>query len=207
MYGKTPLTPEVEAKLLPILRKGPSFVTDTTAVGQRITLVLEAMRFHHPRAPADYIFWALCAVTEAFASTESSAPLELDHILRHLTGHWDPQIRVIIDQRTPDETASLGLTSSNPDRSSVWETERRVTVLGDAVHCMPPTGGQGGNSALYDAALLGAALAESGEAGGDQGWSKETIRRYEDAMRYNIGDIVGMACIGVDKAFGSAVLG
>jgi 2-polyprenyl-6-methoxyphenol hydroxylase-like FAD-dependent oxidoreductase len=62
---------------------------------------------------------------------------------------------------------------------------------------MPPTGGQGANAAMYDAALLGRIL---GSSEGNEGWDVETIGLYEKAMRYNIGDVVGLACVGAYHA-------
>jgi 2-polyprenyl-6-methoxyphenol hydroxylase-like FAD-dependent oxidoreductase len=59
IYGKTPLTPEVEAQLHLTMKKGISFVTDRSSDGHKVTLVFETMRFDHPEAPGNYAFWAL----------------------------------------------------------------------------------------------------------------------------------------------------
>lgn len=196
IYGKTVLTPEVEEVLHPTLQRGASFVVDTTSEGRKLLMVLESMRFHHPLAPENYVFWALAAGKEVFGIEGDGAGLF--EVTSRLTKAWDPSIRIIIEKQAKDQTASLPLRSSNTESTVTWQTERRVSVLGDAIHCMPPTGGQGANSALYDAALLGTALKDSYQ-GELSGWSAETIRKYEEAMRYNIGDIVGMACIGAQK--------
>lgn len=121
------------------------------------------------------------------------------------TKNWDPSIRIAFEEQAVFETAALRVSSSDPDRPPTWKTNDRVTVLGDAVHCMPPTGGQGANAAMYDAALLGHILAESAakEEGGGGGWDIETIRQYEEAMRYNIGGVVGLACVGAKHALGA----
>jgi hypothetical protein len=66
IYGKTLLKSNVKEALHPTLKKGVSFVTDVTPDGQRITLVLESMRFTHPGAPENYMFWALSARKEVF---------------------------------------------------------------------------------------------------------------------------------------------
>jgi 2-polyprenyl-6-methoxyphenol hydroxylase-like FAD-dependent oxidoreductase len=204
-YGKTYLTPEVEQRLHPSLQKGVSCVTDTTAKGHRLFLVLEAMRFTRSGATEDYMFWAMAAKKEAFDEEDekllamqgqAAADLSLG-----LTAKWDPRIQIIFDKQAVNETAVLRVLGSNPEHTAAWRTDRRVTVLGDAIHCMPPTGGQGANSAIYDAALLGMALGQAAEDG-HGGWSVETIGSYEDAMRYNIGDVVGLACIGATYVIG-----
>ena len=202
IYGKTPLTREVEEALHPTLKKGVSFVVDVNADGQKILLVIESMRFTHPDAPENYMFWGLSARKQVFGKDDAKLLAtqgeDAADITAIITAKWDPRIRVILDKQAKDQTAILRISTSNPDSPAIWRIERRVTVLGDAVHCMPPTGGQGANSALYDAALLGAALGGSGENASD-GWSTETIKGYEDALRNNIGDVVGLACIGISK--------
>ena len=51
-----------------------------------------------------------------------------------------------------------GLLFSAATETPPWPSSR-VTVLGDAVHTMPPTGGLGGNAALHDARTLVTELA------------------------------------------------
>jgi 2-polyprenyl-6-methoxyphenol hydroxylase-like FAD-dependent oxidoreductase len=205
IYGKTPLTPEVEDRLHPTLKKGISFVTDRTAEGQKVTLVFETMRFDHPDAPDNYAFWALTTRRGVFEKDDRLLKMtgsEVASVARRFTASWDPSIRTIFDNQAEDQTAALKVSSSNPDHPPIWPTDRRVTVLGDAVHCMPPTGGQGANAAMYDAALLGEILGASDEEA-DGGWNENTIDRYEQAMRYNIGDVVGLACVGAQYALGA----
>ena len=165
IYGKTPLTADVEKKLNSALQKGASFVVDDSGHKRKL-MVCEAIRFTHLGAPEDYIFWALVGQKEVFdvRSSEKDQPIsnlqgeKAKAITEELTARWHPSIKVILDEPSTDETAMLRLTSSNPSGAPHWTTENRVTVLGDAIHCMPPTGGQGANSAMRDAAMLGDVL-------------------------------------------------
>jgi 2-polyprenyl-6-methoxyphenol hydroxylase-like FAD-dependent oxidoreductase len=72
-----------------------------------------------------------------------------------MTERWHPDLRRITAEAEP------GSISLNPLKVSTlidpWESTN-VTLLGDAIHNMPPVGGLGGNIALRDAAALVQAL-------------------------------------------------
>ena len=195
------------------------------------------------QTPGDYVFFAMVSRKElwqdalkrmspasAVIEKEKEAEHDIDDRLVRLTGQgakdlslfvarerfWDPSVLTLLEGQDASQTAVLRTTSSNPAGPPLWESNERVTLLGDAVHRMPPTGGQGGNMTLWDGALLGQELAEEWEAqraarvweeeqkGEEVGWkwSRGTIRRYEDSMRAHTGDIVAMACIGATYLFG-----
>lgn len=68
---------------------------------------------------------------------------------------WHPDLRRLLAESDPAARGAQRFVASPlpaPRPSS------RVTLLGDAVHVMPPTGGLGGNSALRDAHRLTLAL-------------------------------------------------
>lgn len=198
IYGKTVMTPSLKEKVHPQLTAGAAFVVNNVP-GKRLVLVLDSMTFTAPGSPDNYYFWALSGSKDAFEmdddtllSAQGPAAAE---ITRRLIAHWDSSIRVILDEQKEEQTAALRLTSSDPEGVR-WSTDRRVTLLGDAMHAMPPTGGQGANSALKDAAMLGILLSrDQGRTGGD-GWAEETILEYEQASRYSLGDVVALAVLG-----------
>jgi 2-polyprenyl-6-methoxyphenol hydroxylase-like FAD-dependent oxidoreductase len=63
-------------------------------------------------------------------------------------------------------------------RPKQWSVSR-VTLMGDAVHVMPPTGAHGGNTALRDAALLADELLRF--ARGERPL-EQAIRTYQQEM-------------------------
>jgi 2-polyprenyl-6-methoxyphenol hydroxylase-like FAD-dependent oxidoreductase len=100
----------------------------------------------------DYMLWALIASDDAYPSDIYSFD---GHALQRLAGQvitaWHPTLRQIITESDP------GSVSFNPFKAMApvapWASTN-VTLLGDAIHNMPPVGGLGGNTALRDASLL-----------------------------------------------------
>lgn len=107
-------------------------------------------------ATQDYLLWG-------FFTHRQEYPVEIQHldeqdllrVVGRMTERWHPDLRRIFAEAEP------GSISLNPLKTSTliapWESTN-VTLLGDAIHNMPPVGGLGGNMALRDAASLVRAL-------------------------------------------------
>ena len=144
--------------------------------------------------PGDYIYWAMalpCDQTNAQATdwlamgTSAAADLAEEMAkpwfssLRPLVTHQDrtgaiPLYSTIMPLPLVDWHVST--TSYGVKGSSSSGTSSMVTVIGDAAHVMPPTGGVGATLALTDGAVLGAALTKYGV-------SLEALKVYEAEMR------------------------
>jgi 2-polyprenyl-6-methoxyphenol hydroxylase-like FAD-dependent oxidoreductase len=93
-----------------------------------------------------------------------------------MSADFHPLIRRLVDTAELDATVlNLFSTGQRPRRWAV----PRATMMGDAVHAMPPFGAHGGNTALRDAALLGRRLVEAWESGTP---IEEAIADYQDEM-------------------------
>jgi 2-polyprenyl-6-methoxyphenol hydroxylase-like FAD-dependent oxidoreductase len=112
---------------------------------------------------------------DSLLGTLSGAEL-LEVLVEHIS-HWDERIVNLIRHTDPSTVAYLKVRSSEP--GEVWETGP-VTLLGDAIHAMTYFRALGGNSAIYDAGLLAAALVTARRR------SKPllaALQDYEDRMR------------------------
>lgn len=105
--------------------------------------------------------YLLCALNTAptrlptgLAQLDSDA---LREVVDELLADWHPTLRRIVAEADPTSRSGVEFTASAP--TPPW-SPTRVTVLGDAVHTMPATGGLGANTALRDARLLTAKLSE-----------------------------------------------
>jgi 2-polyprenyl-6-methoxyphenol hydroxylase-like FAD-dependent oxidoreductase len=112
----------------------------------------------------DYLMWAFVADRGAIGH-----PVDLRAAVSERAAGWHPALRRMI----AESHSVQGFEFTAAVEPGPWPSSN-VTVLGDAVHCMPPVGGLGGNTALRDAQLLSRVLA-SGEPDG--------VARYEARMR------------------------
>lgn len=92
---------------------------------------------------------------------------------------WSPTVGALLAASIESSVGGYRLLAADPTRIAPWPAGR-VTALGDAVHAMPPTGGQGAATAIRDAALLTERLdaARRGEC-----TVRVAIHDYEEAMR------------------------
>lgn len=199
IYGKTPLVEGLEEKLHPGMKHGLYIAVDKDNEGGQLNLFLEIMRFKHEGAPQNYIYWVLGAYPEALGVTDEelakATPEDAAALSKQASRDWSPLIKPVFEYQAIEQSAVLNMTTSHPTSLPVWPTEARVTVLGDAIHQMPPTGGSGANTALQGAALLVKCLSESGA---EAGWSTDVIKGYENELREFAQEIV-------KRSYGAAV--
>jgi 2-polyprenyl-6-methoxyphenol hydroxylase-like FAD-dependent oxidoreductase len=103
---------------------------------------------------SDYIFWAFVAWQEKFPFKGSSQPMDgemLRAAAMTMTEGWHPNLRHLVREADPSTLIYKSLRTSMPVRP--WKTSH-VTLVGDAIHSMPPTRGIGGSTALRDASVL-----------------------------------------------------
>jgi 2-polyprenyl-6-methoxyphenol hydroxylase-like FAD-dependent oxidoreductase len=107
-----------------------------------------------------YAMWAFVArADQAHADLVGAHGADLQALVTGRAASWHPALRRLIRETDPDTVERFPFTAAR--RPTTWPQEP-VTLLGDAVHVMPPVGGLGGNAALRDAALLARTLAAIG---------------------------------------------
>lgn len=120
-----------------------------------------------------YLTWGLIG-------PESDMPTGDDAALRHgveqLVASWHPEFGRLPGLSDPASVQRYGITAAT--EVPIWPTTA-VTVLGDAVHAVPPTGGIGASTAIRDAGhLVEAIAATSGRAE-----LLRALHSYEQTMR------------------------
>jgi 2-polyprenyl-6-methoxyphenol hydroxylase-like FAD-dependent oxidoreductase len=112
-------------------------------------------------------------VIPPFAEWTDSTALELRDSMLAAHSSWHPALRGVVERIDP--ATMFAIQFGRLDPAPPWEPSR-VTLLGDAIHAMLPTLGQGANMALRDAAALAGALADGADP-------VAAIGAYEAAMR------------------------
>jgi 2-polyprenyl-6-methoxyphenol hydroxylase-like FAD-dependent oxidoreductase len=103
---------------------------------------------------ADHSIWVLISSRATYGSQPRSlfhdGPALQQLALRQMDD-WHPSLRRMVMETDPAVISATALQGAEP--VTPWETTN-VTLLGDAIHTMPPVLGLGGSTALRDAALL-----------------------------------------------------
>ncbi|KAA2267205.1 FAD-dependent monooxygenase [Solihabitans fulvus] len=177
VLGRTELTERFAALV-------PGF--GTIVKGPGVTMLLGKMAFRRPPhlAAADLAPEVVLPRTTSYLRWSMSLPAgatPADWTVAHeqvcdLVEGWHPDLVELV--RQADATNSSPLTIRYAKPVAHWGT-RTVTLLGDAVHVMPPSSGKGANTAFRDAALLCRRLIEV-----DRGAERllPAVQAYELAM-------------------------
>jgi len=107
---------------------------------------------HVAQRADDYALWALICPREIFGPNAlQMSGEELKARSLGLTRDWHPKLRRLVQESDSKKFGVINLrAASRVDKLRSGP----VTLLGDAIHSMPPTGGNGGNTALRDAQTL-----------------------------------------------------
>ncbi|EGC38106.1 hypothetical protein DICPUDRAFT_91496 [Dictyostelium purpureum] len=182
IYGKTPLT----NKLLEQLPASCMEWITTIIDDKNLTLFMEPIKFKPTKIEDpnfipetnDYIYWVLLGLSHCFEKSDqelySLSQKELKEHQLKLIEKWNPQLKNIITSSDETKSSYISVASSFPDVYE-WETNSNITLMGDAIHNMSPTGGSGANTAIYDCLILLNAI--------KKGSRKQDLEQYEKEMR------------------------
>jgi salicylate hydroxylase len=186
IQGKVWLDDQILRLLPERLIGGPIMIPGTRGLGMFLALhQFQPIPPHVARlvgadaaAQRDYVMWGLLGRRTKFETDLFAAdPPTLLDVASARVQDWHSLLRMLI------EASDLDTMLHTPIRVAAliepW-TATRVTLLGDAIHSMPPTGGIGANTALRDAALLSRRIASEGRGPGDP---LAAIAGYETEMR------------------------
>jgi 2-polyprenyl-6-methoxyphenol hydroxylase-like FAD-dependent oxidoreductase len=213
VYGRTPLTPELDALMPDILNQGVLMAVDQS--GSRLLIATFRPRQLGSEAAAEiapdlavddeaaYVMIS-CSVTPGTdvppaANWTTDTPRLLQESMLAAIEGWHPAARALVAGLDPDSIFAIPFGFLEPAEN--WEPSR-VTVIGDAAHGMLPTLGMGANLALNDAALLTDQLERVARGQADL---LEAIGAYEAHMRETSYPILRMT-LDHDKNFGGGAL-
>jgi 2-polyprenyl-6-methoxyphenol hydroxylase-like FAD-dependent oxidoreductase len=201
LFARSPLTPEVLAELPEVLLDG--FVIARDGAGGMLALgvydprepVAEAAAriapdIHmEPVDPYMMISGGVAPGTSVPAPQDwtPDTPAQVHAGMLQVVAGWHPALRGLVERI--DLSTLFWFPFRRLDPVPAWPTSR-VTLLGDAIHAMMPTRGQGANMALRDAGILSARL--TGAARGDEELLP-AIAAYEEAMRDYVYPIMDMS--------------
>jgi 2-polyprenyl-6-methoxyphenol hydroxylase-like FAD-dependent oxidoreductase len=173
IYGKTPLVINGES-LIPAALKDSGVLA---LGGSGRFFFYTAMAFDNapqnvfdrlvpdqkPPITEDYLMWAIaCPKGSLGQDVWEQGPVALHQRALDAAADYHPLLRALVEQADVDYTILTPLSAAT--RPKNWPVSA-ATLMGDAVHAMPPTGAHGGNTALRDAALLASTLQRAAQTG------------------------------------------
>jgi 2-polyprenyl-6-methoxyphenol hydroxylase-like FAD-dependent oxidoreductase len=211
LYGRTPLVVGGRPMMPPALGK-----SGVLAIGDEPghAVFFTAMQFGEPPAGAfarlapgcqpptggDYVMWGLVFPAHQNPLTDGQPDQSALHQQAiALARHFHPAIRELVAHAEPGYTLPVGFAVAQRPRS--WPMSR-ATLMGDAVHVMPPFGAHGGNTALRDAALLAGKLRQAAWGGS----AATALAEYQNEMAGYAFEAVGSAAKSMRRLTGGSRL-
>ncbi|MCH1866497.1 FAD-dependent monooxygenase [Nocardioides sp. CFH 31398] len=143
-----------------LLDDGPALAIGPRGVGAFLTL-------HAPAGEPAEVVWGLVVSDAAATRTDLRGRPDPRDAAAALLAGWDPWLRGLVARTDPVTLGRYLFHAADPRRTiAPWRVDGAAPVvgLGDAVHAMPPTGGQSASTAVLDAGDLHGVLADgSGE--------------------------------------------
>ncbi|KAM0749021.1 FAD/NAD(P)-binding domain-containing protein [Meredithblackwellia eburnea MCA 4105] len=206
IYGKTLITSQLEKELdSRALQKMCMFRETTTP----FALLTEPIRFSSTSGlpgslPPDYIYWVLTSREENFPTLGSPSSVEGDSgesnssnpaadLAVRITSQWSEGIKPLFKYQNTSSTAFIAINAALPPIPA-WKSDPRVTLIGDSLHLMPPTGGVGANTAMEDVVGLLRVI--------ENGVEPEEMARWEEEARKRGGDNIALSVQGGAHMFG-----
>ncbi|GAA3341607.1 FAD-dependent monooxygenase [Amorphoplanes nipponensis] len=160
LYGRMPLDATTGPEVPADFDRGFCWVADDTGYGAGFAPVRFRSR---PGDTPDYLMTTLVATPARLGRTDQDLFGMTSEALWQLavtaTADWHPTVRRLLAHADPGSFFPIVIRAA--ERVAAWPAGP-VTLLGDAVHTMPPTGGVGANTALQDAATLSGELLRGG---------------------------------------------
>jgi 2-polyprenyl-6-methoxyphenol hydroxylase-like FAD-dependent oxidoreductase len=213
IYGRTPLTPELDEQLPSILDQGVLMAVDRK--GSRLLIANFRPRRAADEAAAEIAPDVKLDAVPAYAMISCSVapgtdvpptrewteetPAEMQASMLTAIEGWHPAARALVEGMEHDSMFMIPFGFLDPAES--WEPSR-VTIVGDAAHGMLPTLGMGANLSLNDAVLL---MEQVDRYAAGEVALLDAIGAYEAAMREATYPILRMT-LDHDSNFGGGAL-
>ncbi|WP_345432870.1 NAD(P)/FAD-dependent oxidoreductase [Actinoallomurus vinaceus] len=152
VYGRMTINETTDALIPEAFNRGLSWVADDKGLGAGFAPVRFRSR---PEGASDYLMTTLIGTPERLGTSDEDLfklpPQDLWKITVEATTDWHPAVRELFAHADADTFFPIAIRAG--ERVDAWKSGP-VTLLGDAIHTMPPAGGVGANTALQDAATL-----------------------------------------------------
>jgi 2-polyprenyl-6-methoxyphenol hydroxylase-like FAD-dependent oxidoreductase len=197
LYGRMELTAATDPLLPADFDRGFSWVADRTGYGAGFAPV--RFRTRPENGAADYLMTVLTATPDRMGVPDEAlqrmTPEEIWRLTVDATAGWHPAVRELFAHADPTTFFPVSIRAG--DRVDAWQPGP-VTLLGDAIHTMPPTGGVGANTALRDAQTLAGELLTGAPL-------VEAVAAYEQVLLPRGFDVVDASLRMARQLFGTRV--